>query len=147
LLPGFFGYNASGGSWDVNNNPRVLADIDGDGRKELVGFGFGGVLVENCGYTGPFFRPALPENITDELSVYPNPAQDYLNIDINAPGDNEVQFSVCNILGQRIGISNAVSVHEGKQTIRQYVGSLAPGLYLLVSKLADKEYKNKFLKK
>ena len=38
-----YGYNA--GSWRVEKHPRFLADINGDGRADVVGFGDAGVYV------------------------------------------------------------------------------------------------------
>lgn len=38
-----FGYDAGG--WRVDKNPRVAADVDGDSRDDIVGFGNGGVWV------------------------------------------------------------------------------------------------------
>ncbi|MFY0539749.1 hypothetical protein [Nannocystis pusilla] len=37
-----FGY-AQG--WRVGVHVRTLADVDGDGRRDIIGFGDGGVLV------------------------------------------------------------------------------------------------------
>src|SRR5687768_3662662 len=38
-----FAYNAGG--WRVERHPRFLADLTGDGRADIVGFGDGGVWV------------------------------------------------------------------------------------------------------
>jgi len=38
-----FGYNA--GNWRVEKNPRLMADVNGDGRADIVGFGNKGVYV------------------------------------------------------------------------------------------------------
>ena len=38
-----FGYDAGG--WRVDQHPRFLADITGDGRADIVGFGNAGVDV------------------------------------------------------------------------------------------------------
>jgi hypothetical protein len=38
-----FGYNAGG--WRVKRHPRLLADLTGDGRADIVGFGDDGVYV------------------------------------------------------------------------------------------------------
>ena len=38
-----FGYTA--GSWRVENHPRLLADVNGDGKQDVVGFGNDGVRV------------------------------------------------------------------------------------------------------
>ena len=36
-----FGYDAGG--WRVDQHPRFLADVTGDGRADIVGFGNAGV--------------------------------------------------------------------------------------------------------
>ena len=38
-----FGYDAGG--WRVDQHPRMLAELDGDGQADLVGFGNAGVWV------------------------------------------------------------------------------------------------------
>jgi hypothetical protein len=38
-----FGYTAGG--WRVDMHPRFLADTTGDGRADIVGFGYAGVYV------------------------------------------------------------------------------------------------------
>jgi hypothetical protein len=38
-----FGYTAGG--WRVDKHPRMLADLTGDGRPDIVGFGEAGVLT------------------------------------------------------------------------------------------------------
>ena len=38
-----FGYTAGG--WRVENHPRFLADLTGDGRADIVGFGNAGVYI------------------------------------------------------------------------------------------------------
>ncbi len=40
-----FGYNEHAGAWRVDLHPRFLADITGDGRADIVGFGGPGVYV------------------------------------------------------------------------------------------------------
>ncbi|MET9753407.1 FG-GAP-like repeat-containing protein [Streptomyces syringium] len=40
-----FGYNDDAGAWRVDRHPRFLADITGDGRLDIVGFGGPGVYV------------------------------------------------------------------------------------------------------
>lgn len=38
-----FGYNAGG--WRVGKNPRIMADVSGDGHADVVGFANDGVNV------------------------------------------------------------------------------------------------------
>lgn len=40
-----FGYTDDAGAWRVDRHPRFVADITGDGRVDLVGFGGLGVYV------------------------------------------------------------------------------------------------------
>ncbi|MFF1724311.1 FG-GAP-like repeat-containing protein [Streptomyces sviceus] len=40
-----FGYNDEAGAWRVGHHPRFVADITGDGRVDIVGFGGPGVYV------------------------------------------------------------------------------------------------------
>jgi hypothetical protein len=52
-----FGFKAGG--WQVENHPRFLADISGDGRADIVGFGNSGVYVSLAGADGTFAAPVL----------------------------------------------------------------------------------------
>src|SRR5690349_17417578 len=50
-----FGFEAGG--WRVDRHPRFLADITGDGRADIVGFGDGGVWVALGNGDGTFKEP------------------------------------------------------------------------------------------
>lgn len=52
-----FGYNAGG--WRVERHPRFLADVTGDGRADIVGFGNDGVWVARNNGNGTFQAPQL----------------------------------------------------------------------------------------
>ncbi|MEC8179555.1 MAG: calcium-binding protein, partial [Pseudomonadota bacterium] len=55
-----FGYSDAGGGW-VNNTiyPRAAADVNGDGRADLIGFGSAGVYVALATGNGNFAAPTL----------------------------------------------------------------------------------------
>jgi hypothetical protein len=38
-------FSATGQGWQVDKHPRLMADVNGDGRDDIVGFGHHGVLV------------------------------------------------------------------------------------------------------
>ncbi len=57
LVVGNFGYNA--GSWRVDRHPRFLADLTGDGRADIVGFGYAGVWAALNNGNGTFQAPQL----------------------------------------------------------------------------------------
>ena len=52
LIVGNFGYDAGG--WRVEQHPRFLADVTGDGRADIVGFGNAGVWVSLNNGNGTF---------------------------------------------------------------------------------------------
>jgi hypothetical protein len=52
-----FGYDA--GNWRVERHPRMLADVTGDGRADIVGFGNAGVWVALNNGNGTFQAPQL----------------------------------------------------------------------------------------
>ena len=52
---GLFGYNQG---WRVENHPRLMADVNGDGKQDIVAFGNDGVLLAlstGTGFTAPTF--------------------------------------------------------------------------------------------
>jgi hypothetical protein len=52
LALGQFGYNA--GDWRVDQHPRLLGDVNGDNRADIVGFGNAGVYVGQAKTNGKF---------------------------------------------------------------------------------------------
>ena len=57
LVVGNFAYSAGG--WRVEKHPRFLADLTGDGRADIVGFGDAGVWVSLNNGNGTFQNPQL----------------------------------------------------------------------------------------
>ena len=55
-----FGYDAGG--WRVDRHPRFLADITGDGRADIVGFGNAGVWVSLAQADGSYTAPQFVVN-------------------------------------------------------------------------------------
>ena len=52
-----FGHSAGG--WRVDRHPRLLADVTGSGRADIVGFGDAGVYVARAQADGSFSSPGL----------------------------------------------------------------------------------------
>jgi len=48
------GYGYEAGDWRVERHPRFLADLTGDGRADIVGFGNRGVYVALSNGNGAF---------------------------------------------------------------------------------------------
>jgi hypothetical protein len=58
VLP-FFGYDVDAGGWRVNLHLRMVADMTGDGRGDIVGFGDEGVWISINKGDGTFGSPQL----------------------------------------------------------------------------------------
>ncbi|WP_237214362.1 FG-GAP repeat domain-containing protein, partial [Falsiroseomonas oryziterrae] len=55
-----FGFGASAGGWSSNTVfPRMMADVNGDGRDDIVGFGNDGILVALARADGTFAAAQL----------------------------------------------------------------------------------------
>src|SRR5262249_57309188 len=52
-------FGATAGGWRVDRHPRFLADLTGDGRADIVGFGEAGVYVSLNNGNGGFPQPTL----------------------------------------------------------------------------------------
>ncbi len=61
-----FGYDAGG--WRVDMHPRFLADLTGDGRADIVGFGNAGVWVALNNGNGTFQAPQLVRRRTSAIT-------------------------------------------------------------------------------
>jgi hypothetical protein len=59
LVLAAFGSSSSAGSWTSQTAyPRMLADVNGDGLADIIGFGSGGVYVSLANQGGNFAAPA-----------------------------------------------------------------------------------------
>ena len=54
-----FGYGPAVGAWRIDRHYRYLADMNGDGRLDIVGFGNEGVWVAFSNGDGTFLQPKL----------------------------------------------------------------------------------------
>jgi hypothetical protein len=63
---------------------------------------------------------------TADIKVYPNPAVDEINIEINTSIDGDVAVEILNILGQKLA-SAAITGHSATMN----VASLPAGCYLI----------------
>lgn len=92
-----------------------------------------------------FFEDKMLEPRSD-VKLFPNPAVDYLTVEIKDQGMTEVEFELNNIIGNTFSLrSEKVSGNRYKF----YVKDLQPGYYFLTVKDASSGYKRayRFVKK
>jgi hypothetical protein len=78
-------YTPALGWGDNNATPRILGDINGDGRADIVGFGFGDVSYSLARADGTFLAPkvALSDNFTQFDGGWGNPTFPRYLADVN----------------------------------------------------------------
>lgn len=76
------------------------------------------------------------------ISVYPNPANDFLYVDFAAIGDIDANYFISDITGRVLNTSNFSS----KAVNKIDVSSLPSGVYFLKIKTKDNEFVKKFIK-
>jgi hypothetical protein len=120
---------------DQNIRPRFLADLNGDGKKDIIGFGYNSVYVSlsNCtattvSYTTPF---ALYNNFTVEQgylnqNVYPRFVADINGDgkdDIVAFGNQDVNASISTCVGSNVSFSTPTSINSHFSVAQGFVNS------------------------
>jgi len=88
---------------------------------------------------------SIDDFVTEEnhLSVYPNPATDYINID-NKMGNNPFTVSIYNMNGQLVYVK--LISDNSNATIQIPVSSLNSGTYIISCQGNNKMYSSKFVK-
>lgn len=112
----------------------------------------GGVLTENYIYACHIIPEGLGvnENISinpmNATRVYPNPATDVLNIEVNASQASEMSISVFNIMGQNVMNQN-VNITTGMNTRSISTSELNSGIYFVTVRANGFENTMKFIVK
>jgi hypothetical protein len=78
--------------------------------------------------------------------VYPNPATDVLNIEVNASQASEMSINVYNIMGQNV-MSKNVNINTGMNTRSISTSELNSGIYFVTVKANGFENTMKFIVK
>jgi hypothetical protein len=80
-------------------------------------------------------------------SLYPNPATDQVNVELNMVATAKVSFQIVNMLGQEIGQHIEKNLTAGKTNTTISTSALAPGVYFM-NIITDKgNLQQKFVKK
>ena len=112
----------------------------------------GGIMTENYLYAclirpeGLGVQENEAVNPVTTTRVYPNPATDVLNIEVNASQASEMSISVYNLMGQKVMDKN-VNINTGVNTPTLNTSSLSRGVYFVTVKANGFENTMKFIVK
>ncbi|MBC8033206.1 MAG: T9SS type A sorting domain-containing protein, partial [Chitinophagaceae bacterium] len=94
------------------------------------GFSISSCLSSSARVASEVQEEAEIEALEQGLSIYPQPANRTLNIDMNAEKKSEVSIEVLNLLGQQV-LTQKASLVPGKNHLKIAVGSINNGQYIL----------------
>lgn len=143
------GYN--GQFWvmySADDKQGLYLDIDPDNYPNSNG----GSITENYQYACLIRPEGLGINEHEAVNpmtsarLYPNPASDMLNIEVNASQASEMSISVYNIMGQKVMDQN-VNITTGMNTRNINISDLNSGIYFVTVKANGFENTMKFIVK
>lgn len=117
------------GSYTVSSNGAVLVSGGSFGSSETQSFCLTNAAAPTLAGEVQNTTPAteLKDAIANEISIFPNPAKDILNVSFSADS-KEISISILNQLGQVIRTQN---VAGGTKTTQLQVTDLTPGNYFI----------------
>jgi len=133
---------------EVYDGSRIgiaLADLNDDDILELVVGNFRGGLTayqSSISTDGDIVSSTISAEIEDEIKLYPNPAHDFINIELGDLDHRNIQINIYNSIGQ-ILVSRRVS-----ESIEQIeTNRFAKGIYFCEIKLETERVIKKFVVK
>jgi len=121
------GLNAS--QWGGVDGEITLTDAN-SGNTFFSVWDFGemaSVSFNADGGSNPF---SLTESTNTEITVFPNPFQDYTNLSIFTQNKEDINVEIYNNLGEVV-YNNHINIATGTNDLRIETGDLLPGLYYM----------------
>lgn len=126
----------------INAVPTHLADGDvvGPCTYCTVNLGIDPTVAKSA-----IHEKEIQEEIVSAIHVYPNPANNQINIRLNMTQDENAQLTIYNKLGQPMVQSN---LEEGQRDVQLDLNSnnFKAGVYIISIKVGDKVYIERFIK-
>ena len=79
------------------------------------------------------------------VSVYPNPALDFVNFDYDVKQGGRISIMIYNMQGEILTIFENCSKEKGHQTTRFNTSEFTPGLYIIKAIFGDKVLTKRFI--
>ncbi|MFO7669464.1 MAG: fasciclin domain-containing protein, partial [Bacteroidales bacterium] len=77
------------------------------------------------------------------VSVYPNPANEYVNVSYKILNESNVTLEMYDMTGKQVGYENQGYTYEGEYTTEFPVNTLQSGMYLLIINTGNSQIANK----
>lgn len=117
----------------------TIYDAGGDGLSQggSIAFGFGSNYLINAVNFGSKaeaqfsieFTGVNDQDILEEFNVFPNPADDVLNISFTLKKQSTYSCTLLNAAGQEVLKEESVKALSGGQSVRVHLNGLNPGVY------------------
>lgn len=89
---------------------------------------------------------SVDELALDNFRLFPNPAQDQLNIDFDLPEASKAEIEIINTLGQRVQQSSAYNLMSGNNRFNFDISNLQAGIYFFRIHTKEGQKTAKFIK-
>jgi hypothetical protein len=77
--------------------------------------------------------------------VYPNPAIDYINIEVSTPGEAQINYAIYDINGKLISKKSMLKKSVGHLSIPHQVVDLSSGLYTVIVEVQGQQQEHKMI--
>ncbi len=121
-----YGYNGTGAASASTANWRI-DDLTLTGSVNAFNATQCYSLLASTGSTT--FRFASP-SINDNITLFPNPAKSYININYNSSKTVQTTFQIIDQLG-RVVLNKTTFVNNGKNNLQLNISTLKPGMYFI----------------
>ena len=118
-------------TWYSSDERYILMHMD---SIAVIQFGFPASLTKSHMYRAGEIMTSIDQDKLAkemELSVFPNPASDVLNVNFNLDNPQNVKISLGNIIGQNLISKVSSQLYSGEQTHQLDLSELGAGYYLL----------------
>jgi hypothetical protein len=135
---------------DYIPHPSPVKVVDGTGTGDWNWVGFGADIIPSIGVYLSFGSPVLDVETVYEteglgLSLYPNPAYDFLNMNVDMEEATDLMYILTDVAGHVLNITRADNVSNDQQTLD--ISNLAAGVYLVTAKTDKGTTTKRFVKK
>ncbi|MCK4361499.1 MAG: T9SS type A sorting domain-containing protein [Bacteroidales bacterium] len=83
--------------------------------------------------------------ILNLINIYPNPANEFINIDYVLPFDSEVEIEIYNLTGDKIKIIYKGYETKGRNILKYKIDNLRTGIYFIKVIAVDQYFTERFI--